>query len=426
MGKDLNNIEDLFRTSFEGHRLEPSEKVWKNINTKLTFYKYFSAKLLGSIAVIATIAVILVLTPNIFNKDENSLDDNTLSVSEKSIEQSKTEKLFTNLQSTKDPISEAGKITKLKKDPGTEFLRKSKNERIADLAPILVSKSINVLSYNGKDTFNIKATPPPMPIFTVNTKVGCTPFQLELENLTKSAIAFEWSFGDGKSSTEIVPKHVYRYPGVYKVELKAIGLGGIAVTFIDSIVVHDSPVALLNWQYESTIQTGQKIIIPNNSENITDVEWDFGDKCTSSKITGEHVFENEGEYSIVLKVWTKNDCVDSTVIEDVEVISSKGKIILPTAFTPNTLGASSGYYNKADYQNHIFYPKVDTKLKNYKLKVFSRAGIEIFKSDNILFGWNGYYNNRLLPVGVYVYIVSGEFEGGQKFYKKGNVTVLHN
>ncbi len=94
MGKDLNNIEDLFRTSFEGHRLEPSEKVWKNINAKLTFYKYFSAKLLGSIAVIATIAVILVLTPNIFNKDENSLDDNTLSVSEKSIEQSKTEKLF--------------------------------------------------------------------------------------------------------------------------------------------------------------------------------------------------------------------------------------------------------------------------------------------------------------------------------------------
>ena len=57
--------------------------------------------------------------------------------------------------------------------------------------------------------------------------------------------------------------------------------------------------------------------------------------------------------------------------------------------------------------------------------IFSKAGIEIFESTDISYGWNGYYQNRLLPEGVYLYIAAGEFEGGQKFHNKGDITILH-
>jgi len=184
-------------------------------------------------------------------------------------------------------------------------------------------------------------------------------------------------------------------------------------------------VHLLSWPYESVIQTGQKIIISNESKNIFETEWNFGDKCISNELNGKHVFNKEGTYSIVLKVWSENGCKDSAVIEKIKVVKPKDKILFPNAFTPSIEGPSSGYYSNVNYHNDIFYPKVNAKVSSYEIRIYSKAGGEIFKSTDILYGWNGYYRNRLLPQGVYLYIASGEFEGGQKFYKKGNVTILH-
>jgi len=428
MGKELKNIEDLFKSSFEGYRVEPSENVWKNINFKLKISKYISGKVLISTAIIATLAIISIFILNIDEEKGDNLTDKLSSTSEYIIEQSDPADAHIDEQKIENKISETSRKIKLIKEPEVSDQFEAETERTSDLTPVIVSKNIKILSNNNIDSLNklsIKGTPPPVPIFTVKCKVGCAPYELKLENLTKSAIAFEWNFGDGKISTETSPKYIYRYAGVYKVMLKVVGFGGVAYSYIDSIVVHDPPVARLNWPYESVIQTGQNIMILNESENISDVEWDFGDNCTSNETNGKHTYSKEGEYSIKLKVWTENDCMDSTVIENIKVVNASGKIALPNAFTPNTEGPSSGYYSNINYHNDIFYPKANAKIENYEMRIFSKAGVEVFKSTDILFGWNGYYHNRLLPEGVYPYIVSGVFEGGQIFYKKGNVTILH-
>lgn len=432
MGKELKNIENLFKSSFEDYRVEPSEKVWKNISFKLKLYKYISPQLFNNLiystVIIATIAIISIFLYNIFEEQKVNLADKLSSNSNYIISQSDKENQLTDVQTIENTISETSKKIQINNKSESSLLSNLENERTEDLAPVIVSKSIKVLSNNldSFNKFNVKSTPPPMPIFTIKSKEGCTPFELELENLSKSALAFEWNFGNGHRSTEVSPRYTYRYPGVYKVVLKAVGFGGVAVSYtIDSIVVHDPPVARLYWPYKSVIQTGQKIIIQNESENITETVWNFGDKSFSDELDGEHVFNKEGEYSIVLKVWTENGCMDSTIIENIKVVNTNGKIVLPNAFTPNTEGPSSGYYNKVDYHNNIFFPIVNAKIESFEIRIFSKAGIQVFKSIDILYGWNGYYQNRLLPQGVYLYIVSGEFEGGQKFYEKGNVTILH-
>ncbi|MEN8120850.1 MAG: PKD domain-containing protein [Bacteroidota bacterium] len=428
MGKELKNIEDLFKSSFEGYRIEPSEKVWRNVNFKLKINKYISTKVFISTAIIATLAIISIFIFNVNEEKENNLTDQLISDSEYIIEQSDSNDKRIDEQTIENTVSETSRKMQLIKKSENINKPKSETERTLDLTPVIVSKSIKVLSNNNLDSLNkinIKRTPPPMPVFTIKSKMGCSPFELELDNLTKSALAFEWNFGDGQISTEASPKYTYRYAGVYKVMLKAVGFGGVAYSYIDSIIVHDPPVASLNWPYESVIQTGQKIIILNESNNITDVKWNFGDNCISNETNGEHVFSKEGEYSIMLKVWTENDCMDSTVIENVKVVSAPGKIVFPNAFTPNMDGPSSGYYSNIDYHNDIFYPKVNAKVEDYEIRIFSKAGVEVFKSTEFSFGWNGYYHNRLLPEGVYLYIASGNFDGGQKFYEKGNVTILH-
>lgn len=425
MEKKFNNIEDLFKASFDDYKLEPSDKVWSNINFRLKFKKFVSSKFFVGSLLVGSIVVALMLN---FNKSERNIipqAQNKLQNDTHIIDESNKKNQDEKNQNWQSLIIKNSKTDRQGKIAINNKIIEPLNNRTKDLAPIIISKSIKILTVNNIDSINLNSVPVPRPVFSVESTDGCVPFELKINNLSKFAYAFEWDFGDGHKSKEAAPIYTFRYPGVYKLELKAIGIGGIAVSFIDSIVVHESPVARMEWPYESEIQTGQKIIIPNESENVSFAQWTYGDKCVSNTITGRHTFEKEGEYSIMLKVWSENNCSDSAIINNVKVVNSIGKIVFPNAFTPNLDGPSSGYYGRDDYHNDVFHPKTNAKIEKYEIRIYSKAGGEVFRSNEFSYGWNGYYQNHLLPEGVYLYIVSGEFEGGTKFYKKGNLTLLH-
>jgi gliding motility-associated-like protein len=58
------------------------------------------------------------------------------------------------------------------------------------------------------------------------------------------------------------------------------------------------------------------------------------------------------------------------------------------------------------------------------MKIFNRAGVLIFKSNDVNIGWDGYYKNKLLPQGIYVYSVSGRFNSGEPFNQAGTVLLI--
>ena len=426
MGKEFNNIEDLFKAKFEDYRIEPSENVWSNINSKLKFRRFIQsglAKLIG-LSVIAGIVIISLTDFNhkpakkTFRLKENKTTVTIVNSSNKLIEEKTVSK-----QEIKKIHDKNKHITIQTKD--TKQLVDRKDE----IVPLILSKSIKLIENkknqkNQKIELNSKAKP--QAIFSLDKKEGCAPFTIHLKNLSKAANAYEWNFGDGHHSKELNPQYTYRYPGTYKITLLVKGLGGMAVGYIDSIVVHEPPKADILWPYNSEILTGQKIKIPNNSESISKVEWNFGDGQKYTGVAGEHIYTQKGTYDIRLKIWSNNGCTDSAVIKNVQVLDINEKIAFPNAFTPNLDGPVSGYYNPSDIYNDVFYPKYKGKIEKYELRIYSRYGVEVFKSNDILYGWNGYYNNRLMPEGVYVYIVQGMFEGNQKFQLKGDVTLLYS
>ena len=76
--------------------------------------------------------------------------------------------------------------------------------------------------------------------FTPDT-VGCTvPWVANFENTSENAITYEWDFGDGETSTETNPSHMYMAEGVYSVTLYADGgdCGTDEVIFTDYITVN--------------------------------------------------------------------------------------------------------------------------------------------------------------------------------------------
>ncbi len=52
--------------------------------------------------------------------------------------------------------------------------------------------------------------------------VGCAPFEVEFNNQSYGTSSYHWTFGDGGTSTEYEPIHLYEKPGTYQIQLIAI------------------------------------------------------------------------------------------------------------------------------------------------------------------------------------------------------------
>jgi gliding motility-associated-like protein len=97
----------------------------------------------------------------------------------------------------------------------------------------------------------------------------------------------------------------------------------------------------------------------------------------------------------------------------------RSHIALPNAFSPN-----------GDGLNDIFYVIAGKDVKQVKqFQVFNRWGQKMFektngKTNDINFGWNGYYNGQLVAQGTYVYQIVIELLSGELEIHKGNISVL--
>ncbi len=83
----------------------------------------------------------------------------------------------------------------------------------------------------------------PFADFAFEDKKHTAPINVDFENKSKEAEAYEWDFGDGNKSTETAPSHRYTSSGNYTVTLKA-SKGGKSTTKKKKIVV-DAPIQCL-------------------------------------------------------------------------------------------------------------------------------------------------------------------------------------
>lgn len=75
---------------------------------------------------------------------------------------------------------------------------------------------------------NVSAPLVPTAYFTAAPLSGKHPLTVSFINNSKNATNYQWTFGDGKTSTLKNPNHIYNSPGVYTISLTAISLAGSA------------------------------------------------------------------------------------------------------------------------------------------------------------------------------------------------------
>ncbi|MCS6982046.1 MAG: gliding motility-associated C-terminal domain-containing protein [Flavobacteriales bacterium] len=91
----------------------------------------------------------------------------------------------------------------------------------------------------------------------------------------------------------------------------------------------------------------------------------------------------------------------------------------PTFFVPNAINPSGGI-------NTIFQPEGlwSHMVESYHLMIFNRWGELLFETRDINNGWDGTYQGKPCPVGVYVYKMELRFRGQEEQVRFGTVTIV--
>lgn len=140
----------------------------------------------------------------------------------------------------------------------------------------------------------------------------------------------------------------------------------------------------------------------SNSSELTYI-WDFGDGNTSIEEHPTHIYEKSGEFLVTLVVKDKFKC---EALYAASVYINSFFFRMPNAFNPS-------HQN----ENSHFFP-VFSSLTEIKFWVFNRWGELLFFTEDLnSIGWDGRYNQKEMPNGIYVYQVyykSSENEEGKK------------
>jgi PKD repeat protein len=267
----------------------------------------------------------------------------------------------------------------------------------------------------------------PIVLFESENYKSCSPLKVYFINNSLYGDSCLWDFGDGTTSTQWEPYHEFYDPGYFNVSLTVYGSGGVK-HYYDIYRVYENPKAKFEVLPERVMLPNPQVRLFNLSERATRSVWDLGDGTISDAWEPVHTYPNEiAQYGITLTVYAQYDdgveCVDDTSSVPAVWVEGAGRIRFPNAFVPSLLGPNGGEYDAVDFKNEVFHPYSDGVIE-YKLLIFNRWGEQIFRSDDIRIGWDGYYKGKLCDQGVYVWRATGKFTNGQQFDLRGNVTLL--
>lgn len=156
--------------------------------------------------------------------------------------------------------------------------------------------------------------PTPVAQYTTGNIGGCQPYSATFNNTSTGNTSSFWNFGDGNTSTDVNPTHLFIDDGIYAVQLLASNTYGCTDTFtsIQPLRVLPSPVAAFTAGASQGCAPFQ-VSFFNGTTNVNSSNyfWDFGDGQTSTSQHPTITYQTPGFYTVSLTVTNFNGCTDS-------------------------------------------------------------------------------------------------------------------
>ncbi len=151
---------------------------------------------------------------------------------------------------------------------------------------------------------------PPIPDFAYSFVQECTGEVFFSDSTALQVDEWLWDFGDGNTSNEQNPTHLYSESGSYEVSLTGTNQYGTSEPFTTTVDVIVLPASFTSNPSEG-FEVGQVIFFDgfDAGPGVT-YEWTFGTGSGETNYQQDpiQVYSEEGEYVVTLKVSTSDDC----------------------------------------------------------------------------------------------------------------------
>jgi len=257
---------------------------------------------------------------------------------------------------------------------------------------------------------------PPLPVIQADKNVFCVNDTLRLQATPQPYLTYSWTGPNNfrsDSSTAIVPVTGSQVAGMYQLVTYSYQCSSDTAS-VTLPQPQAAPVAAFHTNPLSVNAPYGPVTVQfiNDSFNADTYLWDFGDGATSTQQSPRHTYSGKGDYNVKLTVSRGNSCVISTVKYSLVIIQNNNYIVIPNTFTPN-----------GDGINDVF-TVVITNIKSYHIRIYTRWGQQVYESTHILNSWDGTFNGKQAPAGVYYYLVDAVGTNNEAIKRSGFVTVI--
>ena len=199
--------------------------------------------------------------------------------------------------------------------------------------------------------------------------------------------------------------------GEYNVTLNMLSPDGCLMDTIINNAFHSylNPIADFTWSPPQGTITENTIYFENNSIDVDNLTWYFGDGDSTNVWVTSHTYQDSGSYPVTLIVENDYGCTDTAY--GTVIINMEFYIYVPNTFTPD-----------GDNLNDTFYP-VTVGADELTLYIFDRWGELVFESSDGT-PWNGVYRGEWVKTDVYVWKIKVKTFEGRKLEFIGQVTAL--
>lgn len=422
----MDNFDKIIKNKLENFEVPFNEAHWAEMDAKLNKVK--ATKLTKAISVAA--AVVAIITISAFLITEFSSEQIDATVTQIKNQQNENQTTEKTAITEKKPTSTTHKITpsnkaNVTKNEQAEETATNTLEEITEQTDPVENDELKTQTNTEKQNTTEEAETIKIRFEALNSIV-CQEQIVYFKSYAEGYnLVYDWNFGDGTSSNEAHPKHLYKADGIYDVTLSVTDQK-TKKTYTDKqnnvITILPIPKKDFNYTEQSLINDRNKIKYPYvtlsvDVKNSKAFVWDAGNGKISTKAAPEFLFEKAGTYPVKATFTHQSGC-EVTFIKEIEV-EQDFDLLAATGIEPN-------HTNK---ERATFLPKaLYTWDIKFEIVISDKLGNEVYSTTDSKQPWNGKLNNvgEVLPDGVYVWKATTFDVKGVAHNHNGTVKLITN
>ncbi|MDX8549241.1 PKD domain-containing protein, partial [Methanospirillum purgamenti] len=181
--------------------------------------------------------------------------------------------------------------------------------------------------------------PPPVAMFEATPLSGSAPLEVKFTDLSIGPpTSYIWDFGDGATSTDANPAHVYSSGGSFTVKLTVKNSGGSHTMTRENYISVGGSGIVADFSANPTTGTSPLTVqfTDMSTGGPTMWAWEFGDGGTSMVASPSYTYQNPGTYTVKLTASSQTSGSSTKVREGYITVSPSGGIVADFSGAPTS------------------------------------------------------------------------------------------